>query len=65
MSPVFKTLQSAYDVAAEGQMWRPRSPQSNAIQEILADQTSAAVNGQKSSKDALAKAKTQIEDAER
>ena len=41
-------------------MWRPRSPESNAIQEILADQTSAAVQGQTSAKDALAKATDQI-----
>ncbi|UAJ80005.1 sugar ABC transporter substrate-binding protein [Leifsonia sp. ZF2019] len=62
MRPVFDTLQSAYDVAAKGEMWRPRSPESNAIQEVLADQTSAAVLGGISSSDALGKAKTQIEE---
>lgn len=60
--PVFAALQSAYDVAAKGDMWRPRSPQSNAIQQILADETSVAVLGQVSSADALKKAKTQIVD---
>ncbi|GAB3574297.1 ABC transporter substrate-binding protein [Leifsonia lichenia] len=60
LAPVFTTIQSAYDVAEKGRMWRPRSPESNAIQEILADQTSAAVQGQTSAKDALAKATDQI-----
>lgn len=62
LAPVFSTLQSAYDVAAAGQMWRPRSPQSNAIQQILADETSSAVLGQLSSSEALKKATAQIED---
>lgn len=62
LAPVFSTLQSAYDVAAKGEMWRPRSPESNAIQQILADQTSAAVLGQLSSAAALKKAKSQITD---
>ncbi|MGN6425440.1 MAG: ABC transporter substrate-binding protein [Leifsonia sp.] len=62
LAPVFSTLQSAYDVAAKGEMWRPRSPQSNAIQQVLADQTSAAVLGQISSAQALKKAETQIDD---
>ncbi|WP_350348881.1 sugar ABC transporter substrate-binding protein [Agromyces sp. G08B096] len=60
--PVLATLQSAYDVAAEGEMWRPRSPESNAIQEILADQTSAAVQGQASAQEALDKAADQIDE---
>ncbi|PDQ36206.1 MAG: sugar ABC transporter substrate-binding protein [Candidatus Lumbricidophila eiseniae] len=62
LAPVFKALQSAYDVADKGQMWRPRTPESNAIQEILADQTSAAVQGQTSAADALKKASQQITD---
>lgn len=60
--PVFSTLQSAYDVAADGEMWRPRTPESNAIQEVLADQTSAAVQGQVSAAEALEKATKQIEE---
>jgi ABC-type glycerol-3-phosphate transport system substrate-binding protein len=58
--PVYAAIQSGFDAAAKGEMWRPRSPQSNAIQEILADQTSAAVQGQRSPADALAKAAEQI-----
>ena len=62
LAPVFTTLQSAYDVAAKGKMWRVRDVQSNAIQQILADQTSAAVMGDTSSSDALKKASQQIHD---
>ncbi|WP_348789025.1 sugar ABC transporter substrate-binding protein [Leifsonia sp. NPDC080035] len=62
LAPVFSTLQNAYDVAAKGEMWRPRSPQSNAIQQALADQTSAAVLGQISSAQALKKAESQIDE---
>lgn len=60
--PVFSTLQSAYEIAADGEMWRPRTPQSNAIQEVLANETSAAVQGQESAADALEKAAKQTED---
>lgn len=60
LPPVYAAIQSGFDAAGKGEMWRPRSPQSNAIQEILADQTSAAVQGQMSAADALAKASTQI-----
>lgn len=60
--PVFGTLQSAYDIAADGGMWRPRTPESNAIQEVLADQTSAAVQGQVPADEALEKATKQIDE---
>lgn len=58
--PVFATIQSAYDAAEDGEMWRARTPESNAIQEILADQTSAAVQGQATPAEALDKAEKQI-----
>ncbi|MFT2815916.1 ABC transporter substrate-binding protein [Leifsonia sp. A12D58] len=60
MVPVFAAIQEGFVAAEAGDMWRPRSPQSNAIQEILADQTSAAVNGQVSADAALKKASEQI-----
>jgi ABC-type glycerol-3-phosphate transport system substrate-binding protein len=60
MAPVFQAIATGFEVAEEGQMWRPRSPQSNAIQEVLADQTSAAVNGKVSPAEALKKADEQI-----
>lgn len=62
LKPVFTSIQSAYDVAEDGQMWRPRSVESNAIQEILADQTSAAVQGQRTPAEALQKAADQIDE---
>lgn len=58
--PVFAAVQSGFDVAADGEMWRPRHPESNAIQEILAEQTSAAVQGQRTPEEALDKATDQI-----
>ena len=60
MVPVLKTLQSAYDAADKGQMWRVRSTESNAIQVILANETSAAVQGQISASEALKVATQQI-----
>lgn len=58
--PVFAATQAGFDAAAHGEMWRPRSVDSNAIQEILANETSAAVQGDKSADEALDKAAEQI-----
>ena len=38
LEPVYRTLQQSYDLAADGKMWRIRSPKSNATQQILADE---------------------------
>jgi len=46
LKPVYKTLQQAYDVAAHGQMWRIRSPKSDAAQQILADEIARGLAGQ-------------------
>lgn len=62
LKPVYAAIKSGFEVAEAGEMWRPRSPKSNAIQEILANQTSAAVEGQKSASEALADAATEIKD---
>ncbi|QPZ39355.1 ABC transporter substrate-binding protein [Paramicrobacterium chengjingii] len=62
LKPVYTTIQSGFDVAADGEMWRPRSPQSNAIQEILANETSAAMQGKRSAADALARASAEIKE---
>lgn len=45
LEPVFENLQQAYDVAAEGQMWRLRHPRSDAAQQILADELGLAMAG--------------------
>ncbi|WP_210484834.1 ABC transporter substrate-binding protein [Microvirga antarctica] len=59
--PVYAALQQAYDTSASGQMWRPRLAKSDAVQQILADETSRAVAGQISADDALKSAAKKIE----
>lgn len=60
-APVFKTLQHAYEVAAAGRMWRPRSAKSDQAQTILADETARAFNGEVKVAEALASAARKIE----
>lgn len=62
LAPVYAATQAGFDAAASGEMWRPRAVDSNAIQEILANETSAAVQGDKSAGEALEKADEQIRD---
>jgi multiple sugar transport system substrate-binding protein len=59
-APVFKTLQNAYDVAAAGQMWRIRSPKSDAAQQIFADEVARATTGQITPEEALKVASDRI-----
>ena len=61
MRPVFATLQQAYDVAAEGKMWRIRSPKSDATQQIQADEIARFLAGQATAEEALNSAAQQIE----
>lgn len=58
--PVYATLQQAYDVAAEGKMWRIRHPRSDATQQVQADEISRALAGQVSAEEALGVAAEQI-----
>ncbi|WP_244622877.1 ABC transporter substrate-binding protein [Microvirga brassicacearum] len=60
LEPVYRTLQQSYELAAEGEMWRIRSPKSNAAQQVLADEVARAIAGQVSSKEALQAAATRI-----
>lgn len=53
LGPVYQTLQSAYEVAAAGGMWRIRSPKSDAAQQILADEIARGLAGQASAEEAL------------
>lgn len=46
LTPVYAALQQAYDTAAAGEMWRPRLAKSDAVQQILADETARAISGQ-------------------
>ena len=59
--PVYAALQQSYDTASAGQMWRPRSPKSDAIQQILADETGQAVAGTTTAEKALQKAAERVE----
>ena len=63
LAPVLKTLQHSYDVAAEGKMWRPRHPKSDAVQQVLADVTGLAMAGQTTAQAALGDAQRRIERA--
>jgi multiple sugar transport system substrate-binding protein len=60
LEPVYRTLQQSYDLASEGEMWRIRSPKSNAAQQVLADEVARAIAGQVSSQEALQAAATKI-----
>lgn len=60
LGPVYKTLQNAYEVAADGQMWRIRSPKSDAAQQILADEIARGLAGQVSAEEALNTAAAKI-----
>lgn len=53
MVPVFAALKDGYSVAEQGQMWRPRSPKSDAVQQVLADEIAKAISGQADPQDAL------------
>ncbi len=61
LAPVFATLQQSYEVAAAGRMWRPRSAKSDAAQQILADETARAFNGDVKVAEALDSAARKIE----
>jgi ABC-type glycerol-3-phosphate transport system substrate-binding protein len=51
--PVYATLQAAYDAAGAGHMWRPRLAKSDAVQQVLADETSRATAGEISAAEAI------------
>jgi multiple sugar transport system substrate-binding protein len=60
LKPVYQTLQNAYDVAAEGKMWRIRSPKSDAAQQILADEIARGLAGQATNAEVLQTAADKI-----
>ena len=61
LGPVYQTLQHAYNVAETGNMWRIRSPKSDAAQQILADEIARGLAGQVSAEEALSTAAERIE----
>lgn len=58
--PVFEAIAANFAAAGELEGWRPRHPQSNAIQEVLADVTSLAMTGELSPEDALARGAEEV-----
>lgn len=61
LAPVFVALQQAYNVAETGKMWRPRLAKSDAVQQILAEETSRAISGEITAEAAIKNAATKIE----
>jgi multiple sugar transport system substrate-binding protein len=62
MAPVFVALKNGYSVAGEGQMWRPRTPKSDAVQQVLADEVARAIAGQITPEEALETAAERVND---
>lgn len=58
--PVYKALKDGYEVVTKGRMWRPRLPESDAVQQILALQTSRAVSGQATVEEAIKQAADEV-----
>lgn len=60
LGPVFAALQMGYEKVDTGQMWRLRDPKSDAVQQVLADETARAISGQVDVAGALANAEKKI-----
>ncbi|MGW4801568.1 ABC transporter substrate-binding protein [Nonomuraea sp. NPDC004297] len=58
--PVYAALKSGYEVVSKNEMWRPRLPESDAVQQILALQTSQAISGQATAQEAVQRAADEI-----
>lgn len=61
LAPVYVALQQAYDAASAGQMWRPRLVKSDAVQQILANETGRAMAGQIDAQTAIKTAADRID----
>lgn len=62
LADVFAAIEASYDVIGQGGMWRPRLPESDAVQRTLALHHSRAMTGEVSPADALADAEEEIVD---
>lgn len=60
--PVFEAIDAGFTAVEKQQGWRPRDPQSNAIQEILADVTSLAMTGELTAEEALDRGAEEVND---
>ncbi|MBO4207484.1 extracellular solute-binding protein [Micromonospora echinofusca] len=61
LAPVFKAILDGYAAMEKGRMWRPRLPEADAVQQILATQTSRAMSGQATADQALQTAADEID----
>jgi multiple sugar transport system substrate-binding protein len=57
---VFDALGQSYEVAVGGEMWRPRLAQSDAVQQVLADEVALATAGDHTPAEALKRAEERI-----
>lgn len=62
MAPVYAALKDGYSVAGDGGMWRPRAANSDAIQQILAEEIARAISGQITPQEALDVAARRVTD---
>lgn len=60
LEDVYAAILSGYDAIEAGQMWRPRLPDSDGVQQILANHHSRAMIGEVSAAQALADAEVEI-----
>lgn len=57
---MYAALKEGYDVVSKNEMWRPRLPESDAVQQVLALQTSRAMSGQATAQQAIDEAAKEI-----
>lgn len=62
LAPVFEALGEGFAAAGDGEMWRPRLPESDAVQQILATETARATSGEISAEEAVDNAARLIEE---
>jgi multiple sugar transport system substrate-binding protein len=62
LAPVFEALDEGFAAAGDGEMWRPRHPESDAVQQILASETARATSGETTVKEAIENAARLIEE---
>lgn len=60
LGPVYTAIKDSYKTITKNRMWRPRLPESNAVQQILALQTSRAMTGQATAQQAVSQAATDV-----
>lgn len=62
LTPVYEAIASGFEAAERLEAWRPRHPQSNAIQDVFADITSLAFTGELTPEEALTRGADEVRD---